>query len=64
MTVTKFVNCTQNTGYEVSLELLKLYQVLPDAGANTHGQRGCQFPVVRPAYSKQLACVDYRVMNL
>ena len=38
MTTTKFVICTQNTGYEVSLELRKLYQVVPDAGANTHGQ--------------------------
>ena len=38
MTITKFVICTQNTGYEVSLELRKLYRALPDAAANTHGQ--------------------------
>jgi hypothetical protein len=38
MTITKFVICTQNTGYEVSLELRKLYRVLPDAAANAHGQ--------------------------
>jgi len=38
MTTSKFVICTQNTGYEVALELRKLYQVLPDAGAKTHGQ--------------------------
>ena len=38
MTMTKFVICTQNTGYEVSLELRKLYRALPDAAANTHGQ--------------------------
>ena len=38
MTTTKFVICAQNTGYEVSLELRKLYQVLPDAGAKVHDQ--------------------------
>jgi hypothetical protein len=38
MTTAKFVICTQNTGYEVSLELRKLYQVLPDAGAKAHDQ--------------------------
>ncbi|HLF30578.1 MAG TPA: hypothetical protein VI566_06055 [Xanthomonadales bacterium] len=38
MTTTKFVICTRNTGYEAALELRKLYRVLPDADANTHGQ--------------------------
>ena len=31
MTTTKFVICMQNTGYEASLELRKLYRVLPDS---------------------------------
>lgn len=38
MTKSKFVICTRNTGYEVSLELRKLYLVIPDSGANCHGQ--------------------------
>ena len=38
MTKSKFVICTRNTGYEVSLELRKLYLVIPDSGANSHGQ--------------------------
>ena len=38
MTKSKFVICTRNTGYEVSLELRKLYLVIPDSGANFHGQ--------------------------
>jgi hypothetical protein len=38
MTTTKFVICTQNTGYEASLELRKLYRVLPDSEAHTLGQ--------------------------
>ena len=38
MTKSKFVICTRNTGYEVSLELRKLYLVIPDPGANSHGQ--------------------------
>lgn len=38
MTMTKFVICTRNTGYEVSLELRKLYQVLPDSVGSAHGQ--------------------------
>jgi hypothetical protein len=38
MTTTKFVICTQNTGYEASLELRKLYRVLPDPGAKAHDQ--------------------------
>jgi hypothetical protein len=29
----KFVICTENEGYEVSLELRKLYLVIPDAKA-------------------------------
>jgi hypothetical protein len=33
-----FVLCLRNTGYEVSLEPRKLYQVLPDREASTHGQ--------------------------
>jgi hypothetical protein len=38
MTTTKFVICTENTGYEASLELRKLYRVLPDSDGHTHGQ--------------------------
>jgi hypothetical protein len=38
MTTTKFVICTRNTGYEVSLELRKLYLVLLDPAANKHDQ--------------------------
>ncbi|MFC1689274.1 hypothetical protein ACFL07_06405 [Pseudomonadota bacterium] len=38
MTKSKFVICTRNTGYEVSLELRKLYLVIPDPGVNSHGQ--------------------------
>ena len=38
MTTTKFVICTQNTGYEASLELRKLYRVLPDSEAHALGQ--------------------------
>jgi len=38
MTKAKFVICIRNSGYEVSLELRKLYLVLPDAGAIAHGQ--------------------------
>jgi hypothetical protein len=38
MTKSKFVICTRNAGYEVSLELRKLYLVIPDFGANSHGQ--------------------------
>jgi hypothetical protein len=34
----KFVICTDNSGYEASLELRKLYQVIPDATANSIGQ--------------------------
>ncbi|GAB6044231.1 hypothetical protein [Endothiovibrio diazotrophicus] len=34
----KFVICIKNTGYEVSLEQRKLYEVLPDDEAAKHGQ--------------------------
>ena len=34
----KFVICTDNSGYEASLELRKLYQLLPDDTAKTIGQ--------------------------
>lgn len=34
----KFVICTSNTGYEASLELRKLYEVVPDSAAENHGQ--------------------------
>lgn len=34
----QFVVCVDNRGYEVSLELRKLYEVLPDAGAAKHSQ--------------------------
>jgi hypothetical protein len=31
-----FVVCVRNDGYEVSLELRKIYQVVPDTGAARH----------------------------
>lgn len=34
----KFVICTSNSGYEASLELRKLYEVVPDSTAEKHGQ--------------------------
>lgn len=34
----EFAICIDNRGYEVSLEVRKLYEVLPDAGAAKHGQ--------------------------
>jgi len=34
----QFVVCIQNSGYEVSLEPRKLYQVLPDSEAAKHHQ--------------------------
>jgi len=33
----EFVVCVQNTGYPASLELRKIYEVLPDPDASTHG---------------------------
>jgi hypothetical protein len=33
----KFAVCVKNDGYEVSLELRKLYEVLDDAYADQHG---------------------------
>jgi hypothetical protein len=33
-----FAICIDNQGYEVSLELRKLYEVLPDEVAEQHGQ--------------------------
>ena len=33
-----WVLCVRNDGYEVSLERRKIYQVLPDAGAEQHNQ--------------------------
>lgn len=38
MTKTQFVICVDNTGYEVSLERRKLYQLVPDADAARHHQ--------------------------
>lgn len=38
MSKSKFVICTRNTGYEVSLELRKLYLVIPDSDAKPHDQ--------------------------
>jgi len=32
----RFVICIRNEGYEVSLELRKIYQVLPDATTERH----------------------------
>lgn len=34
----EFAVCLDNRGYEVSLELRKLYEVLADADAKRHGQ--------------------------
>ena len=34
----KFVICTGNSGYEASLELRKLYEVVADPAAEKHGQ--------------------------
>lgn len=31
--------CVQNAGYEASLERRKLYEAIPDADAEAHGQR-------------------------
>ena len=33
----EYVVCTENTGYEASLEIRKIYKVLPDREANSHG---------------------------
>ena len=38
MTKSKFVICKRNTGYEASLELRKLYLMLPDDAAKAHDQ--------------------------
>lgn len=38
MTNYQFVVCIHNSGYEVSLEPRKLYQVLPDSEAAKHHQ--------------------------
>jgi len=38
MTKHKFVICVNNDGYEVSLELRKLYEVVADKEAAKHGQ--------------------------
>lgn len=38
MTNHEFAICIENTGYEVALELRKLYEVLPDANAAHHNQ--------------------------
>lgn len=38
MTQPTFFICTDNSGYEVSLETRKLYEALPDPDASTHGQ--------------------------
>lgn len=33
----RFAVCVKNKGYEASLEIGKLYRVIPDAGAEEHG---------------------------
>lgn len=38
MTHKKFAICVSNKDYEVSLELLKLYEILPDSDADKHDQ--------------------------
>lgn len=37
MTEFKFAICVKNDGYEVSLELRKVYELLPDSVADSHG---------------------------
>ena len=37
MNTTTFAVCIQNAGYEASLELRKIYEVLPDDAAAQHG---------------------------
>jgi hypothetical protein len=32
-----FVVCIENSGYEASLELFKIYRVIPDAEPESHG---------------------------
>ena len=34
----RFVVCVRNDGYEASLERNKIYLVVPDEGAESHGQ--------------------------
>lgn len=38
MTEHQLVVCTENSGYEASLELRKLYEAISDADAEKHGQ--------------------------
>jgi hypothetical protein len=38
MTNSRFAVCIRNEGYEVSLELRKLYEILDDADARQYGQ--------------------------
>lgn len=38
MTTSRFAVCIRNEGYEVSLELRKLYEILDDADAQECGQ--------------------------
>lgn len=38
MKAKRFAVCLRNKGYEASLERRKIYQVLPDPDAATHGQ--------------------------
>ena len=35
----RFAVCIKNKGYEASLEIGKLYRVIPDQGAEGHGYR-------------------------
>ncbi len=35
--MSNYVMCIDNEGYEVSLDLRKVYRVLPDADAEVHG---------------------------
>ena len=38
MTKHEFVICIDNHGYEASLEMRKLYEIIEDADADKHGQ--------------------------
>ena len=38
MTKREFVICIDNHGYEASLEMRKLYEIINDADAEKHGQ--------------------------
>ncbi len=34
----QFILCVKNKGYEASLEVLKIYEIIPDSEARTYGR--------------------------